>query len=237
MKGILIVEDKQTAALALEKIVRKECDSANVYIANDLEQALTIAMMKEIELMLVDVVLNTAKKDDVSGIEFVSKIRGVDKYRFVPVIMVTSLEDPRMIAYEQLRCFSFIEKPYDEERIREVIREALKYKSPYANEKYFFKSDGIIYSINKNEILYIQTAGKNMQVILENDQMDIPYVPIKKLAVELMPDFVQCSRNCIVNKNYIEHIDVVNRYIKVKGSREKLVIGRSAINNFRGGIK
>ncbi|MCR5835173.1 MAG: LytTR family DNA-binding domain-containing protein [Lachnospiraceae bacterium] len=234
MKEILIVEDKETAALALEKIVRKECESANVYIANNLEKALTIAMMKDIELMLVDIVLNPEKKEDMSGIEFVSKIRGVDKYSFVPVIMVTSLEDPRMIAYEQLRCFSFIEKPYDEGEIRTVIREALKYKTPYADNKYFFKSDGVIYSINKNEILYIQTVGKKMQVILENDEMDIPYIPIKKLAVEFFSDFIQCSRNCIVNKKHIENIDVVNRFIKVKGCEEKLVIGKSVINNFRG---
>ena len=233
MKKILIVEDKEIAALALEKIVKEECSDSKVFVANELESALAISMMHDIELMLVDIVLNPAQKNDISGIEFVTKIRGVDRYRFVPIIMVTSLEDPRMIAYEQLHCFGFVEKPYDEEKIRKVIREAIKYRPGYREEKFVFKSEGILYSVEKKDIVYIQNRGKRMTLKLEKDEMVIPYVPIKKMAEELEQDFIQCSRNCIVNKRYIDSVDLVNRVIEIRGTKEKLEIGIRMKNNLR----
>ncbi|MBE5959361.1 MAG: response regulator transcription factor [Lachnospiraceae bacterium] len=225
MKEILIVEDKITAAQALKAIVEEECENAKVYLADSLEEALKISMLYDIEMMLVDVVLNPADKADISGIEFIRKIRHVDKYKFVPIVMVTSLEDPKMMAYEELHCYSFIEKPYNIENVKKVIRETLEYKLGHGEEKYVFKSDGIIYSVNKNEILYINTVGKKMVMQMKNDRFAMPYVPIKKLAEELSEDFVQCNRNCIVNKRNIKTADFVNRIITVDGIDEEINIG------------
>ena len=236
-KEILIVEDKIQSALALEKIIKSECTGAKVFIADSLEKALTLSIINKVELMLVDVVLKPEEKNDISGIDFVMQIRQVDRYKFVPIIMVTSLEDPKLFSYEELHCYSFIEKPYDEMRIRKIIRDALEYRGEETEKKFVFKSDGIIYTIDMSEIMYIETVGKKMTVHTQRDEMQIPYIPIIKMIERLPAEFVQCSRNCIVNSNYVEKIDLVNRIMQMKNNNIELEIGIRMKKNIAGLIK
>ena len=48
----------------------------------------------------------------------------------------------------------------------------------------------------------------------------------KKLVEEADTDcLLQCSRSAIVNKNYVESIDIPNQYITMKGIPAKVEIG------------
>ena len=40
-------------------------------------------------------------------------------------------------------------------------------------------------------------------------------------------DFIQCSGYTIINKNYVESIDYVNRFIKLEGEERDIEIGIS----------
>ena len=64
-----------------------------------------------------------------------------------------------------------------------------------------------------------------LHMMIEDD-LELPYKPCKDILEELQSDkFVQCSRFTVINKDYIECIDEVNRYIKLFGRKELVEIG------------
>lgn len=227
MKNVLIVEDKQLTAEGLKTIVKKIDSDINVLCADTKEKAYTYAMENAMNLMLVDIVLNPRQPGDVSGIHFVQNIRKVEQYRFVPIIMVTSIEDPKLYSYSELHCYSYIEKPYDVGRTTEIIRQALEYKrEEKKKKKYVYKKESVFYTLNLEDVIYIENKNKKVIVYMTNGQTEIPYISVVRLLVEIdNHDFIQCNRNCIVNKKYIESVDGVNRYIRLKGVLRQIDIG------------
>ena len=156
MKNVLIIEDNIESAQYLEKLVKQVSEDTHIFIAQNKSKAYEIAMENDITLMLVDIVLDRKVSNDISGIRFVEIIRKIDKYRFVPIIMITSLEDPKLYTYSELHVYGYVEKPYDSEYVKELVGEALKF--PVIEEqkkKYYFRKDGIIYAVDLDEIMYI----------------------------------------------------------------------------------
>ena len=63
--------------------------------------------------------------------------------------------------------------------------------------------------------------------------MKLPYKPNYKILEELASDkFIQCSRYHIINYDYIDKIDTVNRYILLKGVKTPIEIGNSFKKKF-----
>ena len=82
---------------ALVELIR-ECDSTSViYCAKDSAMAYKYAIENRIDLFLVDIMLDNAVQNDVSGIVFADKMRQIERYKFVPIIFVTALEDQAMV--------------------------------------------------------------------------------------------------------------------------------------------
>lgn len=233
-KNILIVEDNKACMDALVGIV-KECDSASViYCADNSALAYKYAMEERIDLFLVDIMLDNSVQNDVSGIVFADRIRKLDRYQFVPLVFLTSLEDYRMSAFQNLHCYSYIEKPFDFKKVKEVIRDALKYpvKDERNNRYIYYRKDGILYSLDTEKIIYIETVRRTLFVYLEDDEIKIPYKSCSSMVQELnAEDFLQCSRNVILNRRFIDYVDETNRYIGMKNGKI-LEIGRTIKKKF-----
>ncbi|MBR3645199.1 MAG: response regulator transcription factor [Lachnospiraceae bacterium] len=227
MKNVLIIEDNIESAQYLEKLVKQVSEDTHIFIAQNKSKAYEIAMENDITLMLVDIVLDRKVSNDISGIRFVEIIRKIDKYRFVPIIMITSLEDPKLYTYSELHVYGYVEKPYDSEYVKELVGEALKF--PVIEEqkkKYYFRKDGIIYAVDLDEIMYIENKRKTVVFYTTTDNVTVPYIPIAKIMLQLNANqFTQCNRNCIINKNYVEMVDTINRFIKLKKTKKMIEIG------------
>lgn len=227
MKVVLIVEDNVRSMEMLTQIVKNVDESLVVKCVADADSAYAAAMEYDVDLFLVDIILKPKDSADVSGIRFADNIRMLKKYQYTPIVIITSLEDPKLYAYSDIHCFSYIEKPYDIEKISQVIRDALDVpKRKNDNDNIFFRKDGILYKKNLSEIIYIENCRDKRIVHSINDDLELSYKSCKAILAELKSDkFIQCSRYTIVNKDYIESVDTVNRYIKLKGSKERIEIG------------
>lgn len=153
-KQILIVEDNNKN---MEKLCEVLKDIKDVYIhkAKNSEQAYRYALEYNIDLFIVDIILNTKVFADISGLKFIESIRSINDYKFTPIIVTTSLEDPKFHAYSNLHCFRYYEKPYDYAEFKKSAVEALEYTTPKkAKEFYYYKDDGVIIP-SKQKILYI----------------------------------------------------------------------------------
>lgn len=234
MKNVLIVEDNKECMGALVEMV-KECDSTSViYCADNSPMAYKYAMEERIDLFLVDIMLDDSVKNDVSGIVFANTIRGIERYQFVPLIFVTSLEDYKMNAFQNLHCYGYVEKPFDFEKVKAVIGDALKYpvKDERSNRYIYYRKDGILYSVDSEQIMYIEATRRALFLYLKDEEIRIPYKTFSSILHQLNTyDFLQCNRNTIVNRKFINYIDETNKYVKMKDGK-MLEIGRTIKKKF-----
>lgn len=214
-KQILVVEDNEKNMNMLCNILENIKD-IYVHKAMNSEKAYKYALEYNINLFVVDIILNNTTFADMSGLKFIESIRSIDKYKFTPVIVTASLEDPRFYIYSHLHCFRYFEKPYDKEELKNTVIEALEYKTfKKTKEFYFYKDDGVIYSVKTKNIVYFQTVDRITHIQCKNGKvLCTPYKSNKKILLELNSEkFLRCSNNTIVNVEFIKGIDVSNRYV------------------------
>lgn len=234
-RNILIIEDKKVHIEALCKIIDSIDNSIEMFCAYNETEAYKIALEHHIHLFLVDIILNTDKSGDVSGLRFVQEIRNVKKYSFTPVIFITSLEDPKLYSYSQLHCFGYIEKPFRIEQVKECVLKALNFPIVSDDERYvYFRKEGIVYSKRVRDIIYIEISRRKILIHCVNDELEIPYKTSEEIMHELDSDmFIKCSRYAIINKEYIDQIDYANRFVKLKHIDQLVEIGIMVKNKFR----
>ena len=182
----MIIEDNEKSMEMLVKIVRNVDDSLLVKCAKDVDGAYAAAMEYDIDLFLVDIILNPKDSGDVSGIKFADNIRKIKKYQYTPIVIITSLEDPKLYAYSDIHCYSYVEKPYDADRVSRIIREALNSpKRKVVNNNIFFRKEGILYKKRISEIVYIENSRNKRIIHSVNDDLELPYKPCKAILEEL----------------------------------------------------
>lgn len=227
-KKIMILEDNKDMLNFLSDLIKKMLPDAELYVFQSMTGVYETAMNVYMDLFIVDIILDKTVPGDISGIRFVDKIRGVLKYEFTPVIFITSLQDPKFYAFNHLHCYSFIEKPINPGYVEETVRKALRFPSSNFNDPVlFFRRDGLIINIQCSEIIYIESMNHKQHFHLTNKRTEvIPYKTCRQILDEIgTGDFVQCSRSTIVNRKYVESVDLVNRYVKLKGVDQLIGIG------------
>lgn len=228
MKKVLILEDDENTRNALVKTVKSVDDKSNVFAVASDEEAYVIVMKHTIDLFILDIILKPGGKyRDSSGAEFAQNIRMIDKYMFTPIIILTSLYDSKLNMYSSIQCYKYIEKPCDYEKVREVIKKAIKYHTNDSKDKLiFYRYQGILETIEIKEIIFVMKCNSNIRVVTSKDEVTIPHSSLKNIKQSLDSEFfVQCSRNTIVNLCFVKRIDPINRYIYLNDSDEILEIG------------
>lgn len=234
MKNVLILEDDGTMLEAIGKIISEIEISTFVYKINTLTDAYQIAIEHDISLFIIDIIIDRSVRNDVSGLVFVENIRKIEKYAFVPVIFMTALTDPELHAYRQLHCYGYLGKPLVVEEAKKLIEEALKYSIPKnENSMLYTRKDGIIYAVKKSEIVYIKSHGGKIVIKTLKDELTVYYRNCRDMLKELDSDkYIQCNRSTIVNRDYIQNVDLINRVVKMKDDFGIVQLGKVMKKSF-----
>lgn len=227
-KSVLIVEDSKSQLEMIKKLVLEVDERTIVYAVRDVRTAYTTLLEKTIDVFIIDIILNIKKSGDTSGIRLVERIRTIPKYMFTPVIFVTSLEDTTNYAYTDLNCLSYIEKPFSPESVKRVVEKALNFSTEKEKEQsYCFRKDGILYPVKVKDIIYMESSNHEICIHMKKDNtLTIPYKTCKQLLSEIdAPCLIQCSRNVIINKDYVHNVDIQNRYVTFNDTNDKVLIG------------
>lgn len=226
-RNVLILEDKKEHMEALCKIVSDLAQDTKIHRASDVQTAYQTVMENHIHLFLLDIVLCPEKPGDVMGLKFAQEIRKIKKYQFTPIIFITSLEDPQLYSYSHLHCYGYIEKPFCIEKVQKTVIKALEFPVEDDVDRFaYFRKNGIVYAKHINDIVYIENVRRKVVIHCKNDTLEIPYKTSDEILQEIdSKSFIQCSRYAIINKRYIEEIDYVNRYVKLKYISEPVEIG------------
>ncbi len=235
MREILIVEDNEEYRKSMVNLIKEVDSDVIIHETSNENEAYVIAIKKIIDMFIVDIVLHSDRiGGDDSGAEFAYNIRSIERYRFTPVIIVSRLYDPKMNMYITANCYSFIEKPFDAGVFKQTVAGAMKYKTVEDKIKYmYFHDNGIIEAVPENDILYMESRVKMLNVYTVKEQFKIPRRTCGRILDELgNENLIKCSRQTLVNINHIKSIDRVNRYIIIDGISEAVEIGASMIKQF-----
>lgn len=227
MKKVLILEDNAPMLEHLSGIVQGVGMRVETFPFDNAKDACYCALKNTIDLFIIDIILEPHKSGDTSGLRFIEDIRQIKRYGFTPVIIVTALYDPKLVAYDKLHCFNFIEKPFDEDRLKELIEKALAFPGTDNRKKILtFRKDGIILAVESDRIVYVESINHILNIHTTNDVMRIPYKTIKNFLTEAdCSDFQQCSRNTVINRRYVHNVDFVNRVIQFRDGMGRVDIG------------
>lgn len=159
-KNILIIEDEAAALRYLIKIV-EDCSPLEYHVFGytNLREAFECMKHRKISLFIVDIMLNQNEHNR-EGYQFIEKIRSSEEYRYIPVVFVTGLEEPRALAYKDLHCFGYIQKPYDKDEINQMVRKGLAYKKVEGKARFHLKKDGIHIFLDPDQMCMFALQGR-----------------------------------------------------------------------------
>lgn len=227
MKRFLILEDKKESVNSLTNIIQNMGKEIEIYETSETGKAYQIALERNIDVFLLDIILEPQKPGDMSGMIFADRIRQIGKYKFTPIIFLTALGDPELHAYKELHCYGYLTKPYRREELTQLLEDAMAYEQPREeNRTVYFKKDGIFFAKKLQDIIYIKSSAGKMFIKTIRDELEISYKSNSQIIKELdSENFIKCNRSVIVNKAYIDSIDSTNRYIQLKNGYGALEIG------------
>lgn len=229
MKRVLILEDDTTTAYLLEKAVKNMDLNAEVTCVTQYEDACMMVTDRFFDLFIVDIILDKSYVHDTSGLEFVSFLRNMKRYEFSPVIITTSLDSPKMFAYDKLHCYQYLEKPYTMGEAEQVIEKALRVPQRMDEDGYIYlRNEGCVWPQQINEIVYVYYKDRKVIVKSVDSMNSFFYKSLSDIKNHLPGShFFQCNRNTIINKRYIQKVDVLRNEILLKGECGTFEIGRT----------
>lgn len=117
---VLIVDDSRSSLAFLRQVVAG-LDAVEIETCLSPSVALDIAARTQFDLVLVDHVM-----PEMDGVEVTRRLRADEAYRLVPVIMVTSDDDPTLrVAAIAAGATDFVAKPFDSTELQARVRNLL----------------------------------------------------------------------------------------------------------------
>lgn len=226
MKKVLLLEDNMKILEAITVAVKELNKDLIVYSLNNVDEAYKIAFSQNIDLFVLDIILTTKYPGDISGFTFARKLRKHISYMFTPIIFITSLEDQKLYAYSEIHSYAYLEKPFSIDKFKELIINTLQFPGKQYDEKeIYMRKEGILYQIKLEKVIYVECKMHKLFIYMTNGELEIPYYTIKKFIEDSnTTQFIQCNRHTIVNREFIEYVDIANRFISVYSGNKKNIL-------------
>ena len=125
---ILIVDDSRSS-LAFLKHVVSQLGWTDIECVLHPVEALRRAQDVQFDLVLVDNIM-----PEIDGVELTRRLRARDDYRLVPIIMVTSMDDPQLrVTAIAAGATDFIHKPFDVTELQARVRNLLALRQAHCD--------------------------------------------------------------------------------------------------------
>lgn len=228
MGNIMIVEDEIIISDGLKNIIEDIDSNINIHTTAYSEEALEISQKNNIDAFFLDIQLK-----DYSGLKLAEQIREIDRYKFTPIVFITAIPTREMIAFKEIHCYDYIVKPFDEKEVRGVFKTIINHGIGKKEAKLKLDQKNYTYILNMDDILYLESELRKIKIITINEILKVSKYTLKGLHKELTQDFIRCHRGFIVNKNYIEKVNLSENTIILNNNEKTIPLGRSYKDNFK----
>jgi len=188
---ILIVEDSPTQAIELQAILERH--GYQISVARNGEEALTHINNHKPAMVISDIVMPV-----MDGYELCRRIKTSESLRDIPVMLLTSLSDPKdVITGLECGADNFATKPYNEEFLLCRIQYVLEHRDMYRSDKgemdieIFFEGQEYSITSNRRQILdfllstYEDAVQKNLELIKVQNDLRLEITERRRVEKEL----------------------------------------------------
>ena len=235
--NILIAEDEPHIEKLLISCVQEVSPSADIYTTGRSSEALNIARNQAIDLFILDIQL-----EDYKGTLLAHELRSMERYSYTPIVFATALANEELTAYRQIKCYSFLIKPFTKEEVINALHDTIRYSQHLALDQrdkprmLRIEQKSHIFEYEQDLIVYIESFGKHLELHVKSAQESsirsdrISGLSLKKMTEMLGDDtFAQCHKSYIINTSYISKIDKSEGFVVLTGVSAAIPIG----NKFR----
>ena len=144
------------------------------------------------------------------------------------IIFVTSLIGLEAELLRKIHCYDYIEKPIQESRVRKVVMQAFRkmHSTVLEDAVCFVRKDKVSYAVHEKDIVMLSSRHKMLYIIKTDDELEIPNLSLNHFLKQIRTQkFLIPTKGIAVNYAYLEYVDPVNRYVKLRGRDELIEIG------------
>lgn len=203
MVPCLIVDDEPIARQIIETYCSHLPQLRVVASCGNALEAKAILQQQAVSILFLDINMPV-----LDGIAFLKTLRQPPQ-----VIFTTAYKEYAVDAFDLAAC-DYLLKPFSLERFIVAVDKALAALRPTPvalpdkSESFvFLKSEGRIYKLLHEEILFAEASGNNTKIVTPK-QMILPVMTFTRVE-ELLPGtvFLRVHRSFLVNKSKISHIE------------------------------
>ena len=116
--NVLIVDDSAAIRKILQRVLAQACvPITQVFEAGDGQEALNVLKDNRVGLILSDI-----NMPNMDGLQFLSHVRGVEEWKTIPVVMITTEgSHARVMEAVQLGASGYVRKPFTPDQIKEKL--------------------------------------------------------------------------------------------------------------------
>jgi len=233
--NLLLVEDDMYIQELFKSAVDELSEPIQVYAAQSAQEALQLATDTEMDLLVLDIQLT-----DYKGTDLAKELRQRPVYAFTPLIFATALAGEELSAYRELKCSHFLIKPFTNQEIKRVLKEAIALRKHLSQTAQTIRIEqkGFILELNLDQVLYFESFGKKVEIhILIAGQERVEVITgysLKQLkSLAETATFVQCHKSFILNPKFIYKIDKANLQIELTPLNRMIPLGKTFMEDVR----
>lgn len=145
LKNILIVDDEEDLTWSIAKHLSKDNDRYGVMTVNSGADALEVLSKTDITLVISDI-----RMPEINGLDLLLKVR--ENYPDIKVIIMTAYGSSEIQQEaNKLGCFRYIEKPFDIQKLRELILDGIETRKGFA---------GTISELQLSDLIQMSCLGR-----------------------------------------------------------------------------
>ena len=116
--NVLIVDD----SAAIRKILQRVLRQANLPIAEYFEAGDGVEALEVLKLQEVGLVLSDINMPNMDGLQLLSQVRAMEKWKTVPFVMITTEgSHAKVLEAVQLGASGYVRKPFTPDQIKEKL--------------------------------------------------------------------------------------------------------------------
>ena len=218
---VAIVDDEKVIREQIKKLVVKyepDCNAKTYETGEEL-----LAEGKKYDVVFLDI-----QMEGMNGIDTARSLR--EKQEDMVVIFITGVKEYVFEAFD-VSAFHYLLKPVEEKKFSEVFERAkkeVKKRTTQEQKNIFIKNRNRSFTINWDNILYIENRGKKVEIHTGNEIIET-YASMNDLEKQLGGNFYRCHRGYLVNMAHIAEYE--NDSISLSNG-ENIFMAKERYNEF-----
>ncbi|WP_326984404.1 response regulator transcription factor [Chryseobacterium sp. MYb264] len=215
----IIIDDEPLAVKLLENHISKISELQLVATGTNAMEAYKILQTQQVDLLFLDI-----QMPNLNGIDFLKSLKSKPQ-----TIFTTAFRDYALEGFE-LEAVDYLLKPITFQRFFQSVDRVLRNKAKDHEEDFVIvKVNGFNRKIKLDEIIYFESQGNDIRIILGDENFLASKISIAELADRLQnKGFVRIHRSFIINSKWVSAIN--NNEILLE--QFTIPVGRSYKNEF-----